>query len=128
MSLYLYPRPVPVPDRWPKRMRDLVRAIQAAGWPVLVGYSEDSGGCPFLTIDARELTDGRDDGDERRLMVTWHTRATGGKSYRLFSCMLFVPWHGGRDRHGWRDMSVTALISAVGDEPGPDWNQSGATP
>jgi hypothetical protein len=94
-------RTVPVPDRWPARMRELVRALQAAGWVVAVDHHEDSGGSPFLSVRAVER-----DGGERKLQGCWHTRGTG--TYRLFSMLLFRPYQ------GWHHLTVRAVLAAVG--------------
>lgn len=94
---------VPVPDLWPVRMRDLVRAAQAAGWAVLVGHAQDSGGSPYLTVTAVDTMEPERLGLE--VKATWHTRATG--TYRLFSCLLFRPYR------GWVDVTVTRAIEAV---------------
>lgn len=98
---------VPVPWLWPSRLRDLVRTAQAAGWLVGVGQGVDSGGSPFLSVEAREP------GDARKIKATWHTRSTG--TYRLFSAMLFEPWE------GWRHTTAARLV----DAPAVPWVDPG---
>lgn len=97
-------RSVPVPSRWPSRMRELHDGLRAAGWLTGVYQGEDSGGNVFLSMDAAHRP------TERKAKAAWHSRATGGRSLRLFSCMLFAPWE------GWRDVTVKALLAAAAGE------------
>lgn len=90
---------IPVPDLWPKAMRDLVDDLRANGWPFRVDHGEDTGGSPYLTVNARHRE------SERGVRATWHTRGTG--TYRLFSAMLFRPYR------GWRDLAVKALRAEI---------------
>lgn len=93
---------VPTPWCWPKRMQELVTAVRAAGWRYLVSYGTDNGGNPFLTVQAAE------DGDlGKKINTTWHTRATNGRTYRLFSAMACRPYQ------GWHDVTVKRLLGML---------------
>lgn len=76
----------------PKRLPLLTGALTANRWSYVLNHSEDTGGSPYIAIEARRGQDS--------VMVTWHTRATG--SYRLFTCM-----------HNKRNKSLAALMDEL---------------
>lgn len=88
----------------PARMQELRDALERQGWRTAVQEGADSADHPFLTLEAVDTE------TRKRVRATWHTRATGGKSLRLFSCMLF------QEYRGWRDLSVASLLKQV-DNP-----------
>lgn len=89
----------PAPACWAKAMRGLVTSAQRAGWRLQVEHGHDSAGDPFLTVKAVGVGD-------VAIRATWHTRDNLGR-YRLFSAMLFRPYH------GWSHTTVTELRTVV---------------
>ena len=77
----------------PTAARQFAKDAIDAGWNVLIQSGEDTGGSPFVSVEARQgLT---------HLRLTWHTRETG--TYRLFSCAS-----------GHRDISLKAARELLG--------------
>ena len=68
----------------PAKCKELIGLLVDGGWSFVLNHGEDTGGSPFVTIEARRPSDHPRGFDH--LMITWHTRNTG--TYRLFSCML----------------------------------------
>ena len=60
----------------PTGARQFAKDAIDAGWNVLIQNGEDTGGAPFVSVEARRGLS--------HLRLTWHTRETG--TYRLFSC------------------------------------------
>lgn len=89
---------LPVPGLWPAAMRRLADAQRAGGWRQLVSGGIDTREARWLTLDAVH------DGREVKARVTWHSRATDGRSLRLFSAMSWRPYH------GWCHVTVTDLV------------------
>ena len=87
-------------QHWPSRA--FLETALDHGWSAAYQRGKDSGGSPYITIEAS-----RPNGDKRgtiaRLTVTWHTRDTG--TYRLFGCMTAA--HGS----DWRDRSLKAATT-----------------
>ena len=77
---------------YPPKLSDLVVELTAYGWSFMLNHGKDTGGSPFISIEAR-----RGNQDVR---ITWHTRATG--TYRLLSCMV-----------NKRDTTLTKAFGAV---------------
>jgi hypothetical protein len=82
----------------PARMLELKDHLESQGWRTATQEGKDSVDHPFITFYA--ISPNR----EEKVQATWHTRATNGKSYRLFSCMLFRPYR------GWVDTNVKKLM------------------
>jgi len=82
------------------KARDLVISAMDNGWSVVYRPNVDTGGSPFVTVEASR-------GDQY-FSATWHTRNTG--TYRLFNVAL------GRSRHNARDATLTQVIAAVESE------------
>lgn len=76
----------------PKRLPQLTEALTVNRWSYVVNHSTDTGGHPYIGIEARRGTD--------TVMVTWHTRAAG--TYRLFTCM-----------HNKRDKPLVAVMAEI---------------
>jgi len=76
----------------PLKCRELIITLMDGGWSFLVQHGKDTGEHPFISIEAAR--------DGQKLMVTWHTRATG--TYRLFSCMV-----------NKRDVTLTKAMEVV---------------
>jgi hypothetical protein len=72
---------VPVPDRWPVNARQLVAAAAVAGWSATVNHAPDVFGFPYLVVYVAEPGP-----LGRQFNADWHTRATEGRDYQLFSC------------------------------------------
>lgn len=85
----------------PAALRRLFHALTGASWHVRASSGHDTADHLFVTLEAS--SPGRD----RKVAATWHTRATGGRTLRLFSCMLHEPYR------GWRHLSVAALIADI---------------
>lgn len=79
----------------PRTFASLVEALNTAGWDPRVTKGEDFAGHPFLVVEAFHQ-------DRPRVYVTWHTRATEGKSYRLFTVL-----------YGHSAMSLKALREEI---------------
>ena len=76
----------------PAKFRELIQLLIDNGWAFLVNPGTDSGGCPYLTVEAAH--------DNQKLYITWHTRETG--TYRLFSCL-----------HNARVVTLTKAMEAI---------------
>lgn len=80
----------------PRAARELIAHATENGWVVVVQHGTDTADHPYVTVSLG-----------RRMPIwhfrlTWHTRATGGGTYRLFSKIhRHVPLTG--PGHGWRD-------------------------
>lgn len=86
----------------PKRLRELHEAVKAAGWRCGVSFGHDSAGHLFVTLEAIDPAE-----PVHSLKASWHTRATGGRTLRLFSCMIRAPYR------GWRDVTASAALAEV---------------
>jgi hypothetical protein len=93
----------------PLKMQELKDRLEAKGWRTAVQEGSDSADHPFLTLQA--LSPDR----EHKIQATWHTRATGGKSFRLFSCMIWKPYRGWTDTNPKKIMEVLVDKEATGD-------------
>ena len=95
----------------PKAARDLVNLAKDHGWKVTGAANMDSGGNPFVDLRLQRLA------PEWEIRVTWHTRATGGKSFRLFSNIWrHVPLQG--QGFYWQDApSLKAVRQVILDNP-----------
>lgn len=97
----------------PRKARELVDTMQVNGWRWVVRWQRDTAGHAFVTVytPTRRNPQGgyRPDGPQAALAVnvTWHTRATQGKSLRLYS----VLWTASR---WWTDAgSLAAVLSWI---------------
>ena len=62
----------------PTKLFDLTDALVRGAWTYQVVHGTDTGGAPFVTVEAAR--------DGRHLTVTWHTRDTG--TYRLHTVLI----------------------------------------
>lgn len=76
----------------PVKCKSLVDLLAENDWSFALVHGSDTGAADYVTIEAVR--------DMRKIIVTWHTRATG--TYRLFSCML--------DK---RDVTLTKAMEVV---------------
>lgn len=84
----------------PRRMSQVLDTLDEHGWRVALTNGMDSGGHRFYALAAVRVHPASSE-----LRMTWHTRATGGRTYRLFSAM-----------YGRRDVTVKeaeAIIRSV---------------
>lgn len=63
----------------PKAARELIAHATENGWTVLVHHGTDTDQHPFVTIQVGRVL------PFWHFRLTWHTRATHGATYRLFS-------------------------------------------
>ena len=89
----------------------LAAFARECGWSVLVSpVQNDSAGDPFFSVEL-----GVSGGE--RFRVTWHTRATGGETYRVFS----KTWRPA-GRGVWMDVpslkKIREVIANASEEPG----------
>ena len=76
----------------------LLMLASGHGWAVAYVPGTDTADHPFVTVHGqRGVT---------KFEATWHTRPTGGKSYRLTNCT-----------HGRRNVSLTKLREAIEETP-----------
>jgi len=70
-----------------KAARSLAQFALEHGWEfAVIPIQQDSAGDPFFKILLkRYVTNGSGNVMRELFQITWHTRATGGKTYRLFS-------------------------------------------
>ena len=88
--------------RWPKAMRALASALEAARWRIEVGAGSDDLGNPFLTVESQDPAESCN-----AVRVVWHTRDSG--TYRLFSCLLMRPYR------GWQHATLKAVHKFVAE-------------
>lgn len=95
----------------PKGARDLLELAQTQGWRSAWGADTDTEDNPFVSVALIRRA------PEWEVRVTWHTRATRGKSFRLFSMIWrHVPLEG--RGHYWQDIpSLRALRQTIQDNP-----------
>ena len=85
-----------------KAARSLAQFALECGWSFFVTpVQQDSAGDPFFSMEL-----GTKGGE--RFKVTWHTRATGGKTYRVFS-KIYRP----RGKVTWMDAPSLKKIREV---------------
>ncbi|MFD9948768.1 hypothetical protein ACFWYW_47050 [Nonomuraea sp. NPDC059023] len=98
-------------DKLPKAAQDLLALAKNNGWAVAGAADIDTGGNPFVTLLFKRLN------PEWEIKVTWHSRATGGKTLRLFLLIWrHVPLQG--PGHYWRDApSLKAIRQVIIDNP-----------
>jgi len=94
-----------------KAARSLAAFARDHGWSFFaVPVQRDSAGDPFFSVEV-----GTKGGE--RFKVTWHTRATGGKTYRVFS-KIWRP----AGKGVWMDApslkKIREVIANVPEEPG----------
>ena len=77
---------------YPKKLNEVVTGLLDYGWNFVVNHGKDTGGNPYIGIEARR--------DTQHVMITWHTRATG--TYRIFTCMV-----------NKRDVTLTKALEVV---------------
>lgn len=79
-----------------KAARSLVDFAAEHGWEYLVTPPQpDSAGNPFFKVQLRHfVADETGASMMECFQITWHTRATGGKTYRLFSKIYKAPGKG----------------------------------
>lgn len=95
----------------PKAARDLIAHAKANGWKAGALAGEDTGGNPYVTVEIFR-------GEPLYVIrVTWHSRATGGRSLRLFSKIWrHVPVEG--VGFYWQDApSLKAITSKISENP-----------
>ena len=80
-----------------KGATELLMLASWHGWAVAYVPGVDTGGNPFVTVQGQR--------DGVPFDATWHTRPTGGKSYRLTNCT-----------HARRTVSLSRLKEAI-EEP-----------
>lgn len=93
-----------------KAARSLATFARDHGWSFFAtSVQRDSAGDPFFSVEV-----GTRGGE--RFKVTWHTRATGGKTYRIFSKIWRPPGKG-----VWIDApslrQIREVISNAPEEP-----------
>lgn len=95
----------------PKAAQNLVALAKEHGWKIAGATGEDGSGNPFAEFKLQRLA------PEWEIRVVWHTRATGGKSFRLFSKIWrHVPLEG-RGFY-WQDApSLKAVRQTILDNP-----------
>lgn len=81
----------------PKKLKDLTDALLDNGWSFVVNHGLDTGNHPYISVEAKRADQGA--------KVTWHTRPTDGKSYRLFTSMI--------SERGWHDVTLTRVMAEV---------------
>lgn len=69
----------------------LLNTLVRAGWSANVMHEHDTGGHPFLTVEAANY--------EGHMRVVWHTRGNQG-AYRLHSCVVNGTESTLKDAHG----------------------------
>jgi len=82
---------------FPAKARHLVSELIDGGWSFAIKHGQDTGLHPYFTVEGIK--------ENRKLMVTWHTRTTG--TYRMSSCM------GRGDSGGLRDRTLNEALSLV---------------
>lgn len=76
----------------PKKCIELVNQLLLSRWAFVVNHGEDTGGSPYINIEAAR--------GNQMLYITWHTRETG--TYRLFACL-----------HNKREVSLKRALEVV---------------
>jgi hypothetical protein len=103
----------------PKAAQELVKIATENGWKVIVRHDSDTGGNPLVSIDvARDVP-------LWYFRLTWHTRPTKGKTYRLFSKIYrHVPIEG-RGTY-WSDLpSLKWVTTKIIANPVQDGTETG---
>lgn len=77
-----------MPADVPKRMREVIDTAIEHGWRVQLRNGIDTGDNRFYQLDM--VRDATEDRPRRWLRLSWHTRATGGRTYRFFDGL----WNG----------------------------------
>ncbi|MFE9335307.1 hypothetical protein [Streptomyces sp. NPDC007063] len=72
----------------PKAAVALVNTAALCGWIVGWQWQQDSAGHAVVTVQVGDSETGE------RFQYTWHSRATSGRSLRLFGTGLYVPERG----------------------------------
>ena len=107
------PTPAPEPGTTPalpKAAADLVALAHANGWRAAVAHYVDNSGNPFVNVELARGTEA-DPGTWPLwyFSLCWHTRPTGGKTYRLFSK---IDRHASVDGRGhyWQDTKSLIVV------------------
>lgn len=95
----------------PKGARDLLDLAQAQGWSAIWDAASGTSDNPYVTVVLHRIA------PDWVVKVTWHTHATSGKSWRLFSMIWrHVPIEG--QGHYWQDIpSLRVLRQTIQDNP-----------
>lgn len=95
----------------PKAANDLITTATAAGWGHVTNWGVDTGENAYVSVEVARRE------PLYHVRITWHSRATGGRTLRLFSKIWrHVPVEG--RGHDWQDApSLTKIRESIAGNP-----------